>query len=85
MDHSSKHRYTIEGDEAKKQAIVATDEWFEELNNLPFKSCKITFLLKLILIYNIEKNGKTLYLLKQTAKTSKAKKQRKIVPLLGSI
>ena len=37
------------------------------------------------LLINIEKNGKTLYLLKQSAKTSKAKKQRKVIPILGSI
>ena len=38
MDHASKQRYTTAGEDAKKEAIVASDEWFEALNNLPFKS-----------------------------------------------
>ena len=36
-------------------------------------------------MYLSEKNGKTLYLLKQSSQVIKAKKQRKIVPLLGTI
>ena len=27
MNHASKQRFTVDGDEAKKEAIVATDEW----------------------------------------------------------
>ena len=38
-----------------------------------------------MLIKFIEKNGKTLYLLKQSSKKIAAKKQRKQVPLLGTI
>ena len=40
MSHASKQRFTIAGEEAKKEYIVATDEWLAELKQLPFKSCK---------------------------------------------
>ena len=64
LKHASKQRFTIEGDEAKKEAIVAIEEWLEELKNLPFKSCKYLFVDLLTSYFIIEKNGKTLYLLK---------------------
>ena len=85
MTHASEQRFTAAGEEGKKQAIVASEAWLEELKHLPFKSCKIFTVLNYIFFSIIEKNGKTLHLLKQSAKTSKAKKQRKIIPLLGSI
>ena len=40
MAHASKQRFTVAGEDAKKHAIKATDEWHEALKNLPFKSCK---------------------------------------------
>ena len=69
----------------KPQAIKATDEWLSQLKALPFKSCKFQIVYASILLCFIEKNGKTLYLLKQSSKVISAKKQRKVVPLLGTI
>ena len=43
MNHASQQRFSIVGDEAKKDAIIASEEWLEELKNLPFKSCKLLF------------------------------------------
>ena len=85
MKHACKLRYTAEGEDGKPDAIQATDEWMEQLQMLPYKSCKHSIQLLLIHIHNIEKNGKTLYLLKQKSKATKPKKKRKIIPLLGSI
>ena len=85
MTHASQQRYAAEGSEARQHTIKATDEWIAELQNLPFKSCKY-IVQSLIYVFIIsEKNGKTLHLLKQSAKTITSSKKRKIVPLLGSI
>ena len=69
----------------KPQAIKATDEWLNALKELPYKSRKLLILSFLIVSICIEKNGKTLYLLKQSSKIISSKKKRKVVPLLGTI
>jgi len=48
MTHASEQRFTAAGDEGKKQAIVASEAWLEELKHLPFKSCKIFTVLNYI-------------------------------------
>ena len=40
MEHSSKQRFSAEGEEVKQQTIKATDEWYAELQKMPFVSCK---------------------------------------------
>ena len=86
MSHAAEQRYTAAGEETKLQSIKATDEWLEALKQLPFKSCKYILPASLIyVIYAAEKNGKTLYLLKQSAKVHEGTKKRKVVPLLGTI
>ena len=40
MEFAAKQRYSAEGENKKEQAIKATDDWFEELNKMPFISCK---------------------------------------------
>ena len=39
-DNASKQRFAIEGDEAKRQAIYATESWYTELATVPFMSGK---------------------------------------------
>ena len=70
MTHASEQRYTTAGVDTKNEAIVATDEWYDALKNLPFKSCKYALIFGLMLCIFIEKNGKTLHLLKQKAKST---------------
>ena len=40
MAHASKQRYGDEAMAAENQTIYATPEWFDALQNLPFKSGK---------------------------------------------
>ena len=40
MRHAAKLRFTLEGSDEKPEAIQATDEWLNQLKDLPFKSCK---------------------------------------------
>lgn len=77
MDHASTQRFTAMGEDNKPQAIKATDEWLSALKELPYKSCKFIYLSIIMIIYYIEKNGKTLYLLKQSSKVISAKKIEK--------
>jgi len=44
MKHASEQRYTVAGVDTKNEAIVATDEWYDALKNIPFKSCKFNFI-----------------------------------------
>ena len=85
MDHAAKERYSAEGVIGQKQAIKVTDEWFDELQKMPFTSCKCFYYFISNLVLNIEKKGKTLHLLKATSKKIPERKKRKIVPLLGTI
>ena len=85
MAHATKERFTGEGANKKDEAIKATDEWFEELQSMPFISCKSTFCHALTLLFTIEKSGKTLHLLKASAKKISPNKKRKVIPLLGTI
>ena len=45
MTHASKQRYTEEGVDVKIHTIKATEAWYNELKNLPFKSCKSDYFL----------------------------------------
>ena len=47
VDHARDQRFTLASEDAKPQAIRATDEWLEALNKLPYKSCKFLSLLSL--------------------------------------
>ena len=85
MAHAAKMRFTAEGEDAKRHAIKATDEWYEALNNLPFKSSKFPCLLWFTECWHIEKKGKTLHLLKQSSKKIRHGKKKKVIPILGTI
>ena len=85
MSHASKARFTVEGEAAKKQAIYATDEWYEALKDLPFKSSKYSFVYWFIRLLNIGKNGKLLHLLKKSSKPIAKREKGKVIPLLGKI
>ena len=52
---------------------------------MPFISSKLILILKLTQLLCIEKNGKTLNLLKASSKKINPKKKRKVVPIFGSI
>ena len=72
-------------EDQKPEAIQATDDWLQELKALPYRSCKSTLLIYLNIYYHVERNGKTLYLLKSKSKKIQPKKPRKTYQLLGSI
>ena len=40
MQHAAKQRYSAEGVDKKAEAIRATDEWYDELQKMPFISRK---------------------------------------------
>lgn len=50
MAHAAKERFSVEGKDGKSQAIKASDEWYDALNSLPFKSSKYFIKRCLILI-----------------------------------
>ena len=85
MNHASKERYSAEGVNMKAEAIKATDEWYEQLQSMPFLSCKFLIVLLIDNLLIIEKKGKTLHLLKASSKKINPNRRRKIIPLLGSI
>ena len=64
LSHASRQRYTAEGEDQKKHAIQATDEWYEALQSMPYKSSKLKITVFLKSILCLGKNGKTLHLLK---------------------
>ena len=68
MAHAAKARFSAEGQDGKTKVIQATDEWFNALNELPFKSSKLILIWWLIGIWWLGENGKTLHLLKQCSK-----------------
>ena len=69
----------------KAEAIKATEEWYEALQSLPFKSSRYSILFFMTWIFGIVKPGKTLYLLKQKSKVRATGKKRKVIPLMGTI
>ena len=70
VSHAHKQRNSVEGEAQKNQAIKVSEEWMQELQAMPFTS---------------KKNGKTLHLLKASAKPQQPHKKRKIVPIIGSL
>ena len=55
MRHAAKLRFTLAGEDEKPEAIQATDEWLNQLKDLPFKSRKFIILHYLIIFMNTEK------------------------------
>ena len=84
-EHASKQRFTASGEEMKEQTIKVTDHWYDELSKMPFISCKLIIYLIFIVLFLIEKNGKTINLLKAKAKPISPKKKRNYIPSLGTI
>ena len=85
MSHASKERFSAEGIEQQRHVIKASDEWFEALKNLPFKSSKYCQYKSTSSLSFIETNGRTLHLLKASSKKIEKNKKRKVIPLLGTI
>ena len=75
----------MSGEDAKKEAIEATPEWYDALQQLPFKSSKHNCYRHLNIFCDIGNNGKTLHLLKKKAKPIGKREKRKVIPLLGTI
>ena len=69
LDHAQRQRNTSDGVEMKAKSIKVTDEWFEQLKSMPFTSSKYSIFIFILILLVIEKNGKTLFLLKQSSKS----------------
>ena len=85
LSHASTQRNSASGEANQVHKITISDAWFEELNKMPFKSCKCDHFFIPNFIHAVAKRGKTLHLLKANAKKISSQKQRKVIPLLGSI
>ena len=85
MKHAAAQRYTVEGEDAAKKFVYATDEKMDELQDMPFKSSKYLVLHQITNIIIIGKNGKTWALLKASTKTHISRKKRKVIPIFGSL
>ena len=85
MAHASKERYAVDGEVQKIHTIEATQEWEDELKNMPFKSSKSNIPNFYNFILLIGKNGKFVHLLKKKSKTKISRKKRKVINILGSI
>ena len=77
---------SAEGTKLQSQTIKISKFWEEELKSMPYLSRKYhPFFLKTTTPINfIEKNGKTLHLLKSKAKPTATDRQRKKIPIKGS-
>ncbi len=67
---AQKKRYTVPDDDPKKQGILISDAWMQELMKHPYHSSK------LVLITLIEKPGTGIFLMKESAKVHKAGTKR---------
>ena len=74
MDHAAHERYAAEGAANKGESIKITDEWYDELQKMPFKSSKCLTLLLSKFYFILAKRGKTLILLKESSKPIPKKK-----------
>ena len=70
MHHAHKQRFSVEGEAQKNKAIKVSEEWMTELKSMPFTS---------------QKNGRTLHLLKTSAKSQQPHKKRKTLPIMGTL
>ena len=61
----------MDEEDTKKQAILISDTWLQELTKHPYHSSKI------VSIIVIEKPGTGIFLMKESAKLHKEQKQRK--------
>jgi hypothetical protein len=61
----------VDEEDTKKQAILISDTWLQELTKHPYHSSKLSFIIV------IEKPGTGIFLMKESAKLHKEQKQRK--------
>ena len=64
MSHAAKQRFAAEGIKNKDKTIKFTEEFYDELMDLPYKSCKYHLPCIFTEYYCIERNGKAYQLLK---------------------
>jgi hypothetical protein len=69
---ASKSRFTIGEDDEKKEGILVTDAWMQELMKHPYHSSKQSFLTI------VEKPGTGIFLMKERAKLVKVQKNRTV-------
>jgi hypothetical protein len=72
ITEAHEQRFKDVQEEEKKDTIMITNKWYEELKKYPFVSSKY------IVVDFVESNGKAIFLMKQRSKVFKAKKQSKV-------
>lgn len=72
IENAQKKRFNITDDDPKKQGILITDSWMQELMKHPYHSSK------LYILTFIEKPGTGIFLMKENAKLYKAQKDRTV-------
>ena len=81
MKHANKARMTSLTEDQFADSIEVNDEWWDKLQQLPFKSCKYNYICN---VY-VEHKGRTLHLLKQKSKAVPQDRKRKKVELFGTL
>ena len=85
MKHAAAQRFTTEDEVQAKKFIYATDDMFNELQDMPFQSSKYKIFHQFTNFISIGKNGKTWALLKAGTKRHISRKKRKVIPLFGTL
>ena len=80
---AQKQRVDVQSTEEAKQTIEATDEWVSNLSAIPFFS-KVSIIISLFNTI-MQKNGRTLHLLKQGSKAQPASRKRKKYSVVGTL
>jgi hypothetical protein len=80
IKHAGEQRNTAQEGEQMDKAIEITDEWWDQLNSLPFISRKYNYTTNVCL----DHKGRTIHLLKQGSKQSNAPKKRRKVQLMST-
>ena len=70
IDEAHKKRFKVSDDDPKKQGIVITESWLQELMKHPYHSSNHVF------ITYIEKTGTGIFLMKERAKVYKSQSSR---------
>lgn len=73
--HANRVRFEGGQTGAQEDTVLVTDDWWQQLNAMPYLSRKLSY--SIIIFHSIEKRGKTLHLLKQSAKPVQTGRKRK--------
>lgn len=72
IEDAQKKRFKVSDEDPKKQAILISDTWLQELQKHPYHSSKI------LLLTLIGKPGTGIFLIKESAKLYKSQKNRTV-------